>query len=95
MEFITEIFNVLREDFGLGLSVILLAVIWKLLRYISEQHEERIEEQKSSITLLEGVKNWLESNERAFGRFADKTEMMTLKLERLSNKVEELSGKIE
>jgi len=67
-----QIAEMLQTNGGWGLSTLLLVVIWKLLKYIREQHKERIEEQGYSIELLEGVKNSLAGNEKAFDRFTEK-----------------------
>ena len=95
MEFAADIFEILKEDFGLGLSAILLVAIWKLVRYIGNEHKDRVKDQRAAIALLEGVRNWLESNERAFSRFAEKLEQQSVKLERLTSRVDVLSEKLE
>jgi len=64
-----QLFNIMKEDFVLGLCVILLTVIYKLMRYIRTTHKDQIADQKAAIGLLEVVKVWLESNEKAFDRF--------------------------
>lgn len=95
MDLLVKMFSALSGDFGLGLTAVLLAVLWKVLRYIKEQHRERIEEQKTTIALLAEVKNWLESNDRVMSRVANKLGEVSEKLERLSGKLDIMAERLD
>jgi hypothetical protein len=71
-DLIDQIGDILQKSGGWGLSAVLLFVIWKLLVYVKELHEERIEDHKITYEILAGVKRYLKSNEKAFDKFSEK-----------------------
>jgi hypothetical protein len=76
MDVMKQISETLQTNGGWGLAALLLFVIWQFLKYIRGQHKERIEEQKASIELLEGIKNALGRNEKALDRFTEKLDRL-------------------
>jgi len=76
MDVVVKLTEVLQTAGGWGLAAVLFFVIWRMSIYIREQHKERIEEQKASIELLQGVKNSLEGNEKALDRFTEKLDRL-------------------
>jgi len=65
-----------------GLCAIFLVILLAMLRYIRDQHRERIDEQRSTIKLVEGVRGFLSASEKALDR-------NTAKIDRLSEKLDQ------
>jgi len=74
---------------GWGLSTVLLATIWRLLRYIAEMHRQREadaakvaedlkEETRETVTALVEVKN-------AMGKFGEAMDRLSKRLEKLED----------
>lgn len=76
MDILDKLTVILQANGGWGLAAVFAVVIWRLVSYIRDQHKERIEEQKASIKLLEGVKNSLEGNEKALDKFTEKLDRL-------------------
>ena len=85
MEPVRQLSGILQQAGGWGLAATLAVVVWRLVVYIREQHKERIAEQGASIALLEGVKNSLTGNEKAFDRFTEKLNRVELGLNSLTS----------
>lgn len=76
MDFLDTLTDLLQSSGGWGLAAVFSVVIWRLVSYIRDQHKERIAEQSTSIKILEGVKGYLTSNEKAFDRFTEKLDRL-------------------
>lgn len=76
MDLLDKLTSVLQANGGWGLAAVFAVVTWRLVVYIRDQHKERIEEQKASIKLLEGVKNSLAGNEKALDKFTEKLDRL-------------------
>lgn len=67
-----------------GLVAILLVSVLVLVRYIRDQHRERIEEQRSTIKLVEGVRGFLSSSEKALDRNTDRVDRLCEKFDQFT-----------